>query len=644
MKKFLTILFFLPLLVNAQTIDTLPNARAYQPNFLALTQFGLTYLQAGMTTENHVWMAGFNLVDSAGYAKPFELVRIDCNTHVVTTKTIPNTYSSNSMLWLNFFDSLGNLYIGLNSGNRKIYKFNFKDSIYSEYLDSGFLLANVLMYSGSLGRDNHVYFGGSSGGTFWSEYDPYNDVLTKHPEVDEQQGYVLSIQGDSDWVYAQVGQNTWIKYWAIRKSDNYKVVIDSIPSSGRFNTATKKDGCYYSDQLGQLYRMNGETRIPVASTVSPNIEYHEVGNDQTYGSIPGRPMVSSYFDNTSNLLYYNIAGVPDSVAITTPWKLNSIRRSWVDNSTGDNIYFGEYYGNTYKNDTMHTLGYIGFNTYSHVQVNDSIIYFGGYPSGVVAKYNKNQPWTAQKYINGSVKALSATTNPALVTYFKSGTDAGFHHTEIMVNTDDGYIVAGGTVIRIANTSSVGALNISTGIATGYDYNKMVDYTYITDIAIWRNYALVAVYGGAQKIYVYDYKNNVMVDSISFGWTGYGKLYVIGDKLIGVSSSHIYNYNLAEKVLVKSYAYPDNSISYSYMMPDGRVLITSTGGIVLPTDMCVNFIPYSVSTGEISVYQDKLFTYTGWNVLRLNNYFKTDANIDTPQGVTDMIKRKLKMIQ
>lgn len=643
MKYLILILF--PFFANAQTIDTLTNARAYQPNFLALTQFGLTYLQAGMTSENHVWMAGFNLVDSSGYAKPFQVVRIDCNTHATTTKTIPNTYSSNSMLWLNFFDSLGNLYIGLNSGNRKIYKFNFKDSINAEYLDSGFALANVLMYSGSLGRDNHVLFGGSSGGTFWSEYDPYNDVLTKHPEVDEQQGYVLSIQGDSDWVYAQVGQNTWIKYWAIRKSDNYKVVIDSIPSSGRFNTATRKDGVYYQSQIGQLYRMSGETRIPVASTVSPNIEYHEVGCNMTYGAIPGRPMVSSYFDNTSNLLYYNIAGVPDSVLITTPGKLNSIRRSWVDNSNGDNFYFGEYYGNTYKNDTTHTLGYIGFNTYSHVQVNDSIIYFGGYPSGVVAKYNKNQAWTAQKYINGAVNNLSTTTNPKLITYFKSNTDAGFHHTEIMVGTKDGYIVAGGTVIRIANTSSVGALNIATGVATGYDYNRMPDWLYLNDIAIWRNYALISTGGSATpKIYIYDYKNNVMVDSISFGWTGYGKLYVIGDKLIGVSNNHIYDYNLAEKKLVLAHSYPDNSITYSYMMPDGRILITASGAVALPTDMCVNFIPYNVSNGEISVYQDKLFTYTGWNVLRLNNYFKTDQNIDTPAGVTNLIKRKLKMIQ
>lgn len=643
MKKFLTILFFLPLFVNAQTIDTLPNAKAYQPNFFPILIPGLTYLQAGLTTEGHVYMVGLSLTDTVQYG--VNLIRIDCFTKQVTYKLLSGIAGTNSMLWRNFFDSLGNMYTGFASGTRHIMKFNFKDSIYIEDLGDGFVLPNLLMYTGSLGRDGHVLFGSSSGGTFWSEYDPYNKILTEHQEIDSQQGYVLTIQGDSDWVYAQVGQNTWIKYWAIRKSDGYKKVIDSVSSSTRFSTDAKRDGCYYQNPVtAQLYRMSGETRIPVASTLSPSIEYHETGNDITWGAVPGGPMVKSYMDNTQNILFYSINGVQDSVPINIPGTPNTIRRSWVDNSTGDNYYFGEYYGNTYKNDTMHTLGYIGFNTYSHVQVNDSIIYFGGYPSGVVAKYNKNQPWTAQKYINGTIKNLSATTNPALVTYFKSGTDAGFHHTEIMVKTDDGYIVAGGTVIRIANTSSVGALNISTGVATGYDYNKIADWTYITDIAIWRNYALVAVYGGAQKIYVYDYAHNVMVDSISFGWTGYGKLYVIGDKLIGVSNNHIYDYNLAEKKLVQSHSYPDNSISYSYMMPDGRILITSTGGIVLPTDMCVNFIPYSVSTGEISVYQDKLFTYTGWNVLRLNNYFKTDANIDSPQGVTNLIKRKLKMIQ
>src|SRR3954463_2447761 len=53
-------------------------------------------------------------------------------------------------------------------------------------------------------------------------------------------------------------------------------------------------------------------------------------------------------------------------------------------------------------DSAYLLGTTGFNVYSGLQYDDSIFYFGNYPSGALLLWNKNRQWTAQKFINGGI--------------------------------------------------------------------------------------------------------------------------------------------------------------------------------------------------------------------------------------------------
>ncbi len=106
----------------------------------------------------------------------------------------------------------------------------------------------------------------------------------------------------------------------------------------------------------------------------------------------------------------------------------------------------------------------------------------------------------------------------------------------MIATTDGYIVAKGTVIRTQLTSSVGVINHSNhDTAYGYDADKMPGNMNIVDIAQWRNKVVISTLNNdstGAKLYIYDYANNAMTDSISLGYYDYGNIYIIGDKLIG----------------------------------------------------------------------------------------------------------------
>src|SRR5690348_13059563 len=152
----ITVSFYL----NAQKIDTIYKARAFSNTYIPLPFYGTT-------SNGHIWAVGLNNhYDINNRPQPIEMIRIDLTTNKVTYKILAGTRSSSSVYWSYTFDSSGNFYLGLNSNNRKIYKFNLKDSIWYQNLGNGFLDNQALAYSLSLGLDNHVYFGASSGGTF----------------------------------------------------------------------------------------------------------------------------------------------------------------------------------------------------------------------------------------------------------------------------------------------------------------------------------------------------------------------------------------------------------------------------------------------------------------------------------------------
>ena len=219
---FITIILFNYTDAQSFTVDTLKKVSACTSDYMPLPFFGIA-------NNGHIYTCGLNNnYAENGTALPLELLRIDITTGVATRKILEGTGSSASAIWQYVFDSLGNFYLGLNSNNRKIFRFNCKDSIWYENLGNGFPDGNTLAYSMAPGLDKHLYFGGSSGRTYWTEYDPYSKKLTTHPPIDSANDYVLSIQGDSNYVYCQTGERKAINLWAVRKADNSKKLLFKI--------------------------------------------------------------------------------------------------------------------------------------------------------------------------------------------------------------------------------------------------------------------------------------------------------------------------------------------------------------------------------------------------------------------------------
>lgn len=616
--KSLFFLFF-PFSVFAQKTDTLINAKAYSSTYL------YTAIN-GIATNGDVYGVGFNLrYDKTGKPLEMEVLRIDLTKGTFTKKIMPGTVSSASVLWKDVFDNYGCFYFGLNSANRKIWRFNFKDSIWFKNLGNGFSDSGSLAYSEMLGRDGHVYFGASSGkGTYWSEYDPAADKMYMHPSVDDFQDYVFTVQGDKDWVYLQVGQRKNIfDYWAVRKKDNYKKKLYS--KQGIYNTNNFSNGIYMGIPNGENYMVHDTLLVPGVSDAGNNIFYYEVNNSGCCFT-PSFKTVKSYYDAATSVLYYSINKENKSIPLENPKATNTIQMLLTDYSNDSIIYYaGNYYGNWYKYNLITgkaaTLGTIGFNAYSYIQYNDSIFFIGGYPSGILAKYNKNKPWTAETFINGDVAHISNTTNPQLVTYFKNF--AGFHHTYLLALTKDKYIVGAGTVIRIGNTSSIAAYNITTNITTGYDFTKMPADLQITSLAKYNSKILVATKQKESKgkIYVYDYAKNIMSDSINLNFTDYGNIYIIANNIIGVANNKIYVYDLSKKQLTNAVNYPENSIVFSKQLPSGAVLVKSNN-IQLPVNLPVKFIAFNTYANVAEYKSKNTFTISADNnsIIRLQGLY------------------------
>jgi hypothetical protein len=323
----------------AQRIDTIYKAVALTNTYISLPFFGTS-------SNGHIWSVGLNNHYNANdSALPIEMVRIDLTGNIVTYKTLPGTLSSSSVYWSYTFDSSGNFYLGLNSNNRKIFKFNLKDSISYQNLGNGFIDNQALAYSLSLGLDRHIYFGASSGGTFWSEYDPRTNTFTKHPEIDPKNNYVLTIMGDTTWVYAQVGQRESIDLWAVRKADDYKIKLFFIPNHTRFNTKVRKNGItvqFYTDTLAGSYILKNGRAIK-GNFSQPEITYNELDNAKSHTRI------NTYFDNTtSNFLYAINDGAYKSIHINAANVRNNIRYLFFDKKDASGFgYVGDYYGNWY---------------------------------------------------------------------------------------------------------------------------------------------------------------------------------------------------------------------------------------------------------------------------------------------------------
>jgi hypothetical protein len=552
----------------------------------------------GLTSAKDIYTLGYNLDNNNGNPLPVQLVRINLTKKNVQNKTLPGITSAKGNFWISVFDPAGNVYLSVITPRRTVFRLNLKDSIKIEDIGNVFSTGTTLAYSASLGRDGKIYFGGSSGGTYWSSYDPLTKKLDKHPEIDPQNDYVLSIAGDTNFVYAQTGQRNSVQLWSIRKKDEFKKMLCKITNRSRIDMRTFTDGIYVSvgtDTLTGKFKLVNGSLVKVAGWPAAQIVVHaEINTANTHS-------LASYFDGTQNKLFFSVDKKPyESVDINTKAIRMDIRRIFSFPNDKENIYYvGDYYGNYYRYDlktqTAYLLGSSGQNIYSTLPVNDSIIYFSGYPSGYIMRWNRKQPWTTQKFINGKVvNGMDANANPKLLAFWKGSGNppAGFHHTFQMLFDVNKNLIGAGNVIRIGNAASIGVYNPVKNTIYGINYEQFTGMLF-SGIANWRNLIVYSMSGAPNyaKLYFYDPSLNKMVDSINAGFDDYGSVYINKNTLTGVANNRIYKLNLLTRKVTEMYSYPKNSIRGSFMLSNGTLLVNSTQQI--PPAFCSSVsLPYT----------------------------------------------------
>ncbi len=570
------ILFSQNLYSQSYTIDTFKNAIASVNSFSLFPVYGFT-------SSKDIYTLGYNVSYENVKPLPVQLVRINLTKKTIEHKAVPTVNSAKGNLWISVFDNSGNVYLSVAVPVRTVIKVNLKDSIRLQDLGNPFPDGKSLIYSAAPGNDGKMYFGGSSGGTYWGSYDPATGKLEKHPPIDSRNDYVLSIAGDSEYVYAQTGQRNSVQLWSVRKKDDSKKLLCKITNKTRISLEAFTDGIYtsfYSDTLSGSFKLvNGEmVRLPSPPANLKRINYTEINQ-------PNTQSVNAHFDPVENKLFYSVNNKTyESIDIKANSVRMDIRRIFSFPGDTENIYYaGDYYGNYYrynlKEEKAYLLGATGYNIYSILPLNDSIVYFGGYPSGYIMQWNRNQPWTTQKFLNGKVvDARDANANPKILRYWKSEGNpaAGFHHTFQMIFDADKNIIGAGDVIRIGNAASIGVYIPGKDSVYGINYEPFTG-THFSGIAEWRKLVIYAMNSEAKKskLYFYDPALDKMVDSIDSGFDDYGKIYIKGNILTGIANDRIYRIDIVSKKIMENFVFPKSSIKDSYRLSSGKYIITTS---------------------------------------------------------------------
>lgn len=619
MKKILWIFLLAYFHSSAQTFtfDTLPNAKAYINSF-SLLPF------TGTTKSGDIYVAGFNQhINANGKADELELVRIDLTTKKVQYKKITGFTGGKGYYWTYTFDNSGNLYLSMFYPTKKVLQLNLKDSIAYKDIGNPFRFGSSVIYSMGLGADGNVYFGGSIAGTFWSEYNPTTQQMEKHPLVDASNVYVLTITGDKDFAYMQTGQQKANRLWAVNKKTNEKTLLFSIPNTTRFDLRTFTDGIYAglnTDTLKGTFKLINGKAVKADGLYAK--DRREISGNVEQQIVKARS-VTKYFDAVTSQVYFSFDVTKyDSIFIRNNAEQTTIRKVFSFPNDANNIYYvGEYYGNYYrynlKERKSYLLGSTGYNIYSFLALNDSMMYMAGYPSGYIMLYNKNKPWTTQKFINGKIVApTDANANPKILHYWKSeGTPAaGFHHTYQLLQDSKGNLIGAGDVIRIGNAASIGVFNAKQDRIYGINYEPFNSFVF-SGIALWKDvviYSMRSTGTRKPKLYFYDPTSNAMKDSIDLGFDAYGKIYIQNNILTGVANNRIYSFDLAKRKLIYNYSFPANSISGSCLLHNGTFLLISS--IKIPAEL-KHFA--NINLGSLYETENGLYGIEGKNLIHVN---------------------------
>jgi hypothetical protein len=632
--------------------QVLPNAKAWENTYTTMNIYDTT-------ASGHIVTCFFIMqYDTTNdMSLNMRVGRIDLNTQDTITKEI-NAPSSSSAFWMYLMDSVGNFYISFNTSGRSIWLVNLRDSLYIDSVGKPFLDENTLTYSMAIGTDRKIYMGGSSGGTYVSVYDPLAKTFTKFGEVLTNQDYVLGVTGDSEWIYAQVGQRSYNYIVAIRKSDGYKKKIDSVPSSTRFDLKTRNDNRININGIHGRYILKDTTLtlIPVGQsyTGTDEIYYKNVWVGTTVPTPKGKKRVDPYFNEATNVYSYTSnTGLNNSITLNSIFIRANIRFVIPHPSDPNRLlYNGDYYGSWYdyfiNEDSAVVIGKGIGNVYSYARVNDSIIALGCYPSGQVGIWNINQAWTVGVYdsITQSVGTFGGkgVSNPYILTYFKNVDNAGMSHVnQLLYDSTTNYLVGFGDVIRVGDGFSIAAVNWITGEAHGIDFNRFpVGITFRNISFYQKNQVAISTSKdtSSAKIWVYNFIINELVDSVKLsGFSNYGRVYSVGSLLVCVANNRFYKINMA---LDKKLIY-DSIIGgtgyFNTMLPDGS--IGYNGWYQPPNDFWR--ITYLGNNGNMSNYVGVIgdyYTHYGRDIIKTVNVVDRIINLETVEGKEAFIKRKL----
>lgn len=553
MKWTLSAIILLTITAKSQTIDTLPNAKAYLSTYIPIYQYGVM-------ANGHPYAVGLQY--SLNPTFPYWIVRIDLVTKQITRKTMDGTISYPRAYWTSGYDSSGNFVLPFNTTDFHTRLIDFKnDSI--EINDLGLVFKDhgdsvvALTYSFSIGSDGNTYFG-AKGNPYVSYYDRATQQMHYYNAINDYGiDWVLSVTGDANYIYAVTGQNDSCNFWTINKLTGEKHNLNKVPSytrqtiyCGNVNGVSKT---FFRDPyVNCFYRVdNGVDTVRVPFPESSTPVYYEVNT-------AGQPTVNSFFDAATSKLQYVVNGVSDNVDIPSNFSQTTLQLVYVDRDNANIIYpVGALYGDVYKysiaQDSIVALGHTGYNLYSGKKLNDSIYFIAGYPGGTLMEWNANQAWTCETYVNGVViHATDTSANPHIIYQFKDS--AGFQHPSSMIlDTTRHLVICAGDVIRVDSSCSIGVYNYQTKIGYGYDYHKIGRLS-LSGITEYGNKILMStaarfVNNDTAKIYLYDPITNTMTDSLGFGLTDYGAQWAQGEQLVGVGGTTFYKVNLSNKKLI-----------------------------------------------------------------------------------------------
>lgn len=612
--------------VKAQTTTTLPNALAKETRYINIPKFDYQ-------TNGHPYTVGVTL--GAALLDPAYITKIDLVTKQITTKVLPGAYSHIGGFWEGTYDSLGRMYISWAVDNYHVFGVDFKDSI--NIIDNGLVFQNstiALAYSAALGEDKHMYFG-AKGDPYFSEYNPYNFTTNKYPPINSYGiDWVLSVSGDANYIYATTGQNDSCNFWAIKKSDGSKRNLIKVPNYTRPTIETACDGFVYvlDPYRAKWYKMvNGDT-VHVPDWAGCRIYYYGIGN------------ITSFFDKAKSRLFWNGAGLNDSVDISSSVINQAIRTVFTDRTDTNIVYYiGDYYGSTYKynisGDSAIVLGNTGFNISSSVfQINDSMFYWGAYPSGAFFVWNKNRAWTTGTYVNNTVvSAADSGANPKILFTARS-TSAIIHHLSgLQYDSTTQIFIWGGEQERTDYTCSWGTYNVLTGAIQSYDAAKIVALGF-SGFAKWGNYYIMSTtnaYGGTPKLYVCNPANCTMVDSINVGFNDYGRIWTQGDQLLGQTfDGKFYKINLSTKQI--SYNQQGTGNPVCVRLADGS--FTINGGTAPTGWGKIRTVSYQNYTANKTL--GTYFTVSTTNVLRTQSLISETIDVSTAAGMQKYIRNLL----